>query len=289
MPIPDIPVWWKNVSTPDRPILADGYKYGVRPDSDFIEIGKEEDLKRSYVDEESTSDIYYNTKTGKYLRPLSHDEYPLDTINVKLQDDKKAEIRKRFKYIGGKDKLDTRKNAYLHAPKLRKVLDSLSKVYNINPKLLIHRVAKEGLLDAAVERYNEGTLNEQKAGLDNIIFKNGIIGFEQLGLDDAGTHLENGDYNMRWDATHGYRTSESENEKGRKTVSFYTDNPRDALEVMAADLEYRRNKMRQRFPKLSADSIDVLTNAAFNLGENHKDLSNFNWVFQTYKLEDYNK
>lgn len=56
------------------------------------------------------------------------------------------------------------------------------------------------------------------------------------------------------------------NEKDRKVNSIYSPNWNFGISATAAELEYRRNEMKKRFPNLSDEQLDAAASAASNRG-----------------------
>lgn len=63
-----------------------------------------------------------------------------------------------------------------------------------------------------------------------------------------------------------YYDEEFFNEKGREVNSVYSPNWNFGISATAAELEYRRNEMKKRFPNLSDEQLDAAASAAFNRG-----------------------
>lgn len=194
----------------------------------------------------------------------------------------KPKTKKRNgEYIGGTP-TEARLKALDKMPKVKQRIEELSKSYGIDKNLLTHRFLREGWLDANIDVYNN-TDKELQKDYWELVSNQEVSGFSGLGLDDAGSLMPK--YNLRRDIS--YWTDVNENEKGRAVISPYFDNIYDALEVKAADMEYRQNELRKR--GISEEDINTYVNAAYNLGLYHKDLENTDWIKENYTVPNYYK
>lgn len=192
----------------------------------------------------------------------------------------KPKTKKRNgEYIGGTP-TEARLKALDKMPKVKQRIEELSKSYGIDKNLLTHRFLREGWVDANIDVYNN-TDKELQKDYWELVANQEVSGFSGLGLDDAGSLMPK--YNLRRDI--GYWTEDNENEKGRAVTSAYFDNIYDALEVKAADMEYRQNELRKR--GISEEDINTYVNAAYNLGLYHKDLENTDWIKENYTVPNY--
>lgn len=131
----------------------------------------------------------------------------------------------------------------------------IAKRYNINPNLLASRMAKEGPIDKAINYYND----------TNGKFDRREVHGSDWGLDDTGNNLNEGIITLK-EPYLSYYDEEFFNEKGREVNSVYSPNWNFGISATAAELEYRRNEMKKRFPNLSDEQLDAAASAAFNRG-----------------------
>lgn len=180
------------------------------------------------------------------------------------------------KYIGGNPTESRIK--YLEADaKLVSIVNRLSEMYGINPLLMLNRLSKEGLVDRAINAHNEDVKNK-KSGT-SIVDRGVIDVLKDLGLDDSHTHIQNGSIKLLREIP--YKVVTQVNAKGRKTYAAQPETSIDALEIMAAQLKSFQDKVSKAFPKLKGDKLDVVTNAAYNMGlsatKKHLENNNINF------------
>lgn len=202
---------------------------------------------------------------------------------------KLKEARKKLDYIGGDEK--SRYLTFLSkSPKFTNKVDSLSRVYNINPDIMYERLGQEGLLDRDIELYNEySTAEEQKGFIDSILDRP-VNAFSHLGLDTAGELLNKGLLDMRWqDENLGYSNITATNEKEQPVQTVDVPNLESGLEIKAAVLEYITKMMKERYPNASDFEIDTLVNGAYNLGQYHKDLKDVDYIFTRYNVSPWSE
>ena len=108
-----------------------------------------------------------------------------------------------------------------------------------------------------------------------------VSGFGDVGLDDAGTNLLEGKYTLK-NPNVTWESENDTNEKGRDVTSLVTKNLWDALEIKAAEMAYRQRELAKR-----GITGDAYVNAAYNLGLNHKDLNNKDFIEKTYSVPTY--
>ena len=193
-------------------------------------------------------------------------------------------IRKGLDYIGG-DKTQSRLNYFKKVPALVNMVDSLSNVYGINKDIMLHRLSKEGLVDNKISEYNYYTDEKGQRNVNNDILNYVPSGFYELGLDRAGEHLAEGHYNLRWkDKNLGFYDSTAFNEKGNAVGTIHVPNMASGLEIKAAHIEYLTNLMKKKYPNATKKELDALINAAYNLGENHEDLNEREWINKNYEV-----
>lgn len=211
------------------------------------------------------------------------------TKGHKKYEDKVKEARKKFDYIGGDE--ESRYTAYLSkTPELTNMVDSLSKVYNINPDIMYERLGQEGFLDKEIDDYNyEALADEQKTYFDNVLNRH-VNAFNDLGLDTAGELLNKGLLDMKWkDENLGYSTGLAFNEKGQAVQTVDVPNLASGLEIKAAFLEYLTKMMKERYPNASNFELDALVNGAYNLGQYHKDLKDVDYISTRYNVSPWSK
>lgn len=203
-----------------------------------------------------------------------------DRNNFNDDGSKKYQNGGKRRYIGGSTN-EARQKYFDTDKELTDSVKVIAKRYNINPNLLASRMAKEGPIDKAINYYNDtnGEFDRREVhGLD-------------WGLDDTGSNLNKGIVTLK-EPYLNYYDEEFFNEKDRKVNSVYSPNWNFGISATAAELEYRRNEMKKRFPNLSDEQLDAAASAAFNRGiygaikyiEQGKDLNQYSPFINIKKL-----
>lgn len=177
-----------------------------------------------------------------------------DRNNYNDDGSKKYQAGGKRRYIGGNTN-EARQKYFDTDKEFTDSVKVIAKRYNINPNLLASRMAKEGPIDKAINYYNNtnGEFDRREVhGMD-------------WGLDDTGNNLNEGIITLK-EPYLNYYDEEFFNEKDRKVNSVYSPNWNFGISATAAELKYRRNEMKKRFPNLSDEQLDAAASAAFNRG-----------------------
>lgn len=177
-----------------------------------------------------------------------------DRNNFNDDGSKKYQNGGKRRYIGGSTN-EVRQKYFDTDKEFTDSVKVIAKRYNINPNLLASRMAKEGPIDKAINYYND----------TNGKFDRREVHGSNWGLDDTGNNLNKGIITLK-EPYLSYYDEEFFNEKGRKVNSVYSPNWNFGISATAAELEYRRNEMKKRFPNLSDEQLDAAASAAFNRG-----------------------
>lgn len=177
-----------------------------------------------------------------------------DRNNFNDDGSKKYQNGGKRRYIGGSTN-EARQKYFDTDKELTDSVKVIAKRYNINPNLLASRMAKEGPIDKAINYYND----------TNGKFDRREVHGSDWGLDDTGNNLNEGSITLK-EPYLSYYDEEFFNEKGREVNSVYSPNWNFGISATAAELEYRRNEMKKRFPNLSDEQLDAAASAAFNRG-----------------------
>ena len=177
-----------------------------------------------------------------------------DRNNYNDDGSKKYQAGGKRRYIGGNTN-EARQKYFDTDKEFTDSVKVIAKRYNINPNLLASRMAKEGPIDKAINYYNN----------TNGEFDRREVHGRDWGLDDTGNNLNEGIITLK-EPYLNYYDEEFFNEKDRKVNSVYSPNWNFGISATAAELEYRRNEMKKRFPNLSDEQLDAATSAAFNRG-----------------------
>ena len=177
-----------------------------------------------------------------------------DRNNFNDDGSKKYQNGGKRKYIGGSTN-EARQKYFDTDKEFTDSVKVIAKRYNINPNLLASRMAKEGPIDKAINYYND----------TNGKFDRREVHGSDWGLDDTGNNLNEGIITLK-EPYLNYYDEGFFNEKDRKVNSVYSPNWNFGISATAAELEYRRNEMKKRFPNLSDEQLDAAASAAFNRG-----------------------
>lgn len=177
-----------------------------------------------------------------------------DRNNFNDDGSKKYQNGGKRRYIGGSTN-EARQKYFDTDKELTDSVKVIAKRYNINPNLLASRMAKEGPIDKAINYYND----------TNGKFDRREVHGSDWGLDDTGNNLNEGIITLK-EPYLNYYDEEFFNEKDRKVNSVHSPNWNFGISATAAELEYRRNEMKKRFPNLSDEQLDAAASAAFNRG-----------------------
>lgn len=177
-----------------------------------------------------------------------------DRNNFNDDGSKKYQNGGKRRYIGGSTN-EARQKYFNTDKEFTDSVKVIAKRYNINPNLLASRMAKEGPIDKAINYYND----------TNGEFDRREVHGSDWGLDDTGNNLNEGIITLK-EPYLSYYDEEFFNEKDRKVNSVYSPNWNFGISATAAELEYRRNEMKKRFPNLSDEQLDAAASAAFNRG-----------------------
>jgi hypothetical protein len=177
-----------------------------------------------------------------------------DRNNYNDDGSKKYQAGGKRRYIGGNTN-EARQKYFDTDKEFTDSVKVIAKRYNINPNLLASRMAKEGPIDKAINYYNN----------TNGEFDRREVHGRDWGLDDTGNNLNEGIITLK-EPYLNYYDEEFFNEKDRKVNSVYSPDWNFGISATAAELEYRRNEMKKRFPNLSDEQLDAAASAAFNRG-----------------------
>lgn len=177
-----------------------------------------------------------------------------DRNNYNDDGSKKYQAGGKRRYIGGNTN-EARQKYFDTDKEFTDSVKVIAKRYNINPNLLASRMAKEGPIDKAINYYNN----------TNGEFDRREVHGSDWGLDDTGNNLNEGIITLK-EPYLSYYDEKFFNEKGREVNSVYSPNWNFGISATAAELEYRRNEMKKRFPNLSDEQLDAAASAAFNRG-----------------------
>ena len=177
-----------------------------------------------------------------------------DRNNFNDDGSKKYQNGGKRRYIGGSTN-EARQKYFDTDKELTDSVKVIAKRYNINPNLLASRMAKEGPIDKAINYYND----------TNGKFDRREVHGSDWGLDDTGNNLNEGIITLK-EPYLNYYDEEFFNEKDRKVNSVYSPDWNFGISATAAELKYRRDEMKKRFPNLSDEQLDAAASAAFNRG-----------------------
>lgn len=177
-----------------------------------------------------------------------------DRNNYNDDGSKKYQVGGKRRYIGGNTN-EARQKYFDTDKEFTDSVKVIAKRYNINPNLLASRMAKEGPIDKAINYYNN----------TNGEFDRREVHGKDWGLDDTGNNLNEGIITLK-EPYLNYYDEEFFNEKDRKVNSVYSPDWNFGISATAAELKYRKDEMKKRFPNLSDEQLDAAASAAFNRG-----------------------
>lgn len=254
-----------------------------------------------YLYPESRDPFYKNDQIvlfdGRYYRISDRSYYdgmklaPLDLSNFThwgISDFRNQVLPKRD-YIGSdaknnKDRnFETRTKVIQRVPNMIDDVYSLSEQYGIDPNVLFNRLYHEGILDHFASTYNELNTVDQSSYWDKIKDKT-FNGFEHFGLDNTVRLIQDGLVKPQRDIP--FDVEMNINEKDEEVLSPVNISLYDALELKAAELQYRQEVLKKR----GVNDADMSTwlNAAYNLGLYHKDLEDRQYIINNYTVPNYN-
>ena len=220
---------------------------------------------------------------GPVFYPKFVDDSDLNLSGFKKLPNLKGVLPKRD-YIGG-SKREVGLKVLNKLPGIKDYILKLSDTYNINPNVFIQRLINEGYLQGIAKDYNYGTVKNQKAFNWQSYVDNEIVGRDQLGMDTFGDHYNAGHLNLRREIPFQPIIRPNEDETGNEYTSGIYNNLYDALEANAAMFEYFTKLGKQR--GLQGSDLDYWVNAAYNMGENHKDLNNIDYIRKRYSFKPF--
>lgn len=119
--------------------------------------------------------------------------------------------------------------------------------------------------DDGSKKYQNGGKRRYIGGSTNGEFDRREVHGRDWGLDDTGNNLNEGIITLK-EPYLNYYDEEFFNEKDRKVNSVYSPDWNFGISATAAELKYRRDEMKKRFPNLSDEQLDATASAAFNRG-----------------------
>lgn len=186
-------------------------------------------------------------------------------------------------YIGG-SKRDVGIKVINKVPGMKDEILRLSELYGISPNVFTNRLINEGWVQDQAKFYNMASAKNQKNyNWDRM--NDFVDGFNTLGLDTFGDHHKAGHLNLRRNIEYDDHFSTNEDNTGRTYNSADFNNMYDALEAKAAMIEYLTKLGKNKGH--SGSDLDAWVNAAYNMGEYHKDLKNMDYVRRKYGVKAY--
>ena len=144
---------------------------------------------------------------------------------------------KKYSYIGGTPK-EARKKYLEFDTDLTNAINAIANEYGVDNDLLLHRITKEGIIDAAIAKNNNDYKNEGY-NFSSVVNSGDYTPFVHLGLDDTFDLYDK--YNLHRDIP--VVKFNAVNEHFRNVNSVQTKNITDAIELMAADINYRKDRL----------------------------------------------
>ena len=259
-------------------LISDDIKNGESYLYNSLGFEERNNYPGAYIRDKKTGDIYNDALPDEgSLNTKEFEVIPYDSVKNKLP---------KRDYIGG-----TEKEAALKTlDKLTGIKDyiyNLSSTYNVDPNIVLQRLVQEGFLSQIATDYNYSSVKAQKEFPFKDYIDNEVEGFGSIGLDTFGNYYDEGKLNLRREFPMYFTEQPNEDATGRFYKSANFDNLHDALEANVAMLEYFTKEAKKR--GISDEELPAYVNAMYNMGENHSDLKNTEYVQKTYAVSNYYK
>lgn len=206
-------------------------------------------------------------------------------------------VKPKLDYIGGSTEDARAKTAYMI--NAYPVIQDIANKYNISPNLLFERFAHEGVLDDFARKYNNDYNAEKQRQVKkdpSIFWNTNYSAYNNMGLDTVLKHYMNGDLKILDDSVNTFfeeliktnNYTKTQNEKGTESLDFQAT-PENMLHLQAAYFKFLKDKYQKDVEKGNYGNIDIDTflNAAYNLGQYHKDLKSTKWVSDNYSVKNW--
>lgn len=259
-------------------------------DDKKVNISKPNELSRDDIkslSEDSFIDLYIdNSGNIHYGHMFEPDEnyiakHGLTYIPIDDRNSFFKSYSKSLDYIGGTTE-QSRDKFFDKIPNVSQFVDSIAPKYNITPELLRHRLSKEGFVDKAIKEYNNRSNKYEQQNFNNTILNDTTYnGFHQFGLDNGYEYLTKRKTGLKDDVE--WYDVEAENEKGKTVKAATGKTVRDNIILQAAVLEHLKDEMKSK--EVPEEKLETWTNAAFNLGPYHKDLSDSTFIEKNYNFK----
>lgn len=246
--------------------------YELYPISEHLLYNKNKFYKKG--DEIVYDDNLPTEKNSGYMKYKGYEPISYDEVRKMLP---------KRDYIGG-SKRDVGIKVINKVPGLKDEILRLSKVYNISPDVFTQRLVNEGWVQDQAKFYNISSVENQKNYRWDRM-NDFVDGYNTLGLDTFGDHHKAGHLNLRRDIKYDNHFTTNEDNSGRVYNSADFDNMYDALEAKAAMLEYLTKLGKEKGH--TGTDLDYWVNAAYNMGEYHKDLNNMDYIKKQYSFKPY--
>lgn len=192
-------------------------------------------------------------------------------VNGFKDDGTKARLGKR-KYIGSNEKTAAKQNAdvrrqyWNYDTKLLQAVSDISSQYGIDPRIVISRMSREGIIDEAIS-INNRIIKGQQGDAEQIKDKSllDIPGLGNLftlwGLDTIFDRVKKG-----YTKTNRPIPLEQYTVNNEKEIvnSGFVRNNYDALELLIAELASRQKEVKKQYPNLTTDELNSATLAKYN-------------------------
>lgn len=218
------------------------------------------------------------TPLGASIVPFLKEDYQ---TAIKLQNETKSIP---LTYIGGTNLDNVREKFWEQEPVLQHAIDSVADVYGVPADIVKYRINHEGFTDHYIKDRNNAVLQGRADRLprgykilnDFVGLRAGISDF---GLDDYGTYLEDGKIKLKgtqlYERSDGVKRMSPQyysgynytNENGRQTNPATGWDNATNFGMVAAGLQYFKNKAKEDFPNASDEDLNRYALAYFNRGE----------------------
>lgn len=154
---------------------------------------------------------------------------------------------------------------------MKHATDSIAEIYGINPKLLRHRLNKEGFTDHAIRENNKSYKKGNRSASNyDMLHKLNQLDFsdehtqDYYGLDDGFYYIERGEAVPTPETN--YDDHYFHNSEGRRTHAVHGETTEDGISLMGATLKMFRNKAEKDWPNADRRFLDEAASIYYNRG-----------------------
>jgi len=217
----------------------------------------------------------YHTPYGRYNSRLNRKSLEEMSVPTYGKDNKPVlgsaivqAFRPKPRYIGG-DKQEVRDKFWKYDKETAKAVEQIASNYGISADLLKDRLDQEGFTDNRINSLNDyvlGKSDDYKYGYDYLYNISPYdAGYKYYGLDNVPSMINEGKINPK--DSYWKNTGLHYNERGEPVYPATGISNIDNIQLIAAALQYFKNKAKKDFPNVSGTNLDRYASAYYNRGE----------------------